>query len=243
MSDQIHCKNCRNQISNDFCMFCGQKSGVGRLNPEALFEEIISLYFNSSAGLYFTIKQMIFYPGKSMLGYIDGARKKYQSPISYFACSIVIYFLFGKFALGSQRKLIGNGITMDLNHLFILMIGMSLIGWFFSGIKWRKSDKRSFNFIESVVVFSYIYGTNFFIAPIVILIELPFWRDITRIVGESNMKLTTDLPLIILIAYMAFDFCKTAKISIYRYLLTLIVGFLYYRYMSDYIELITNSYH
>lgn len=233
------CKNCSHKVSGNFCKYCGQKTEVVRLNPETVINELITLFFNSTNDLGFTFRQLLFNPGRTMLEYIDGARKKYQGPISYFVCSITIYFLYAKFiipSLGMTKEDIGNGLTLDLNHLFILLSGMSFIGWIVCGLKWGISDKRTFNFIESVVVFSFIYGTNFFLDPIVISIETLFWKDIISFVGKENIKLVTDIPLIILIAYMAFDFCQKSKISKLRYFITLILGFLYYYYMSNFIE-------
>ena len=125
---------------------------------------------------------------------------------------------------------------MDMKVLIVLLLGMSAIAWLICGIKWGATRQRSYNFIEATVVFLYIYGTNFLFAPLVVALELRFWNKLITLVGKSHIKVVTDLPLIILIAYMAYKFCKEVHISKLKYFLTLIVGFLYYYYMLDVIE-------
>jgi len=196
--------------------------------------------------LWFTFKQMLRHPGKSILDYIDGGRQKYQTPVSYFACSVIVYFLYVKYILmylpeikllGLTKEDIANSTTMDLTRLFGLLFGMSVIGWVVCGLKWGVENKRSFNLVESIIVFSFIYGTNFFIDPAVVSIEVPLLKHVIHLTGsKKNIDIITDIPLIILIGYMAFDFCKKAKISNLRYCITLVMGFLYYAYASIYIE-------
>jgi len=214
---------------------------VGPLKFKTLLEELASLLFNADKSLWSTFKNMLTVPGKSIIEYLRGSRKKYLAPFNYFAASLTIYWLVAWFFFRSREKEIGEGITMDLKILIILLFGMSFIAWLICGVKWGATRQRSYNFIEAVVVFCYIYGTNFLIAPVLVAFELQVWPQLTGIVGRNNMKVVTDLPLIALIAYMAYQFCKAAHISKLKYYLTLLTGFLYYYYMLDVIDNLLKS--
>ena len=84
MKGTIKCKNCLHTASHNFCMHCGQRNSTGRLGFETLFEDFFSVNFNRTDGLWFTFKQMLRHPGKSILDYIDGGRQKYQTPLNEF---------------------------------------------------------------------------------------------------------------------------------------------------------------
>lgn len=246
---QIHCKNCAHPISGNYCKNCGQATTIGRIDFQAFVLELFSSFFNYTKRLPFTLLQMLTNPGASMLEYLGGARKKYQSPISYFVSSLVLYFLYVKYILPSFDELKNLKITTDeISHstagtlngtpgLTYLLLGMSAIGWLVCGLNWGEKGKRPFNFYESVVVFAYIYGTNFFLDPIIVTLEIPLLRIIMQISNnKETLNLLTDIPLIVVIALMALSFCREAKIRWYRYAITLLIGLIYYKYMTGLIS-------
>ena len=253
MLNQIHCKNCDAPIimQAKFCPECGNPTSAKRINFDTVSKDVVNTFLNTTNRLWFTFKSLLTNPGVCILDYVDGKRGKYQPPFSYFACSLVFYSIYKTYLmtflyrlyvgtqLGDKTSLgdsdiykeLGIGLNLENFTLVGLLLGMALLGWLVCGLKWGERKKRTFNLTESIVVFTYIYGTNFFLDPIVVSVEIPFWLQIKAIAG-GQIDLVTDIPLIILIAYMAYAFCKRAKISMLRYSITLVCGFFYYYYMS-----------
>ena len=82
----MECKNCSNQLStnSDFCNSCGAKVIRNRLTLKNIFEHIIETFFNYDNKLLRTFIDLFKKPEKVIDGYINGVRKRYVNPISYF---------------------------------------------------------------------------------------------------------------------------------------------------------------
>lgn len=228
--------------SHTYCRHCGQKTNVSHLNLKAFLDELAASFLNGPTRQFFTFYHLLLRPGGTIRDYVvGGRRKRYQSPVSYFVFSILLYFLFSIYILPIIIKTKNLRIAKeDISHstkigdiyfLFVILMGMAVIGWFFCGLNWGAKNRRSYNLIESIAVFSFIYGSNFLLdIPLVFLeVETPILKSLMSVTqNKSYINLLTDIPMIFIIAYMAFDFCKTAGIGIHRYILTLIFGFGYY---------------
>lgn len=248
MEQEITCKNCGTAASRKYCRSCGQKTDIGPLDMKAFVEEMLSTFLSGPVRQLDTCYQLILQPGKTIVGYLNGRRKPLQSPISYFVFSIFLYFIFSNFIL--QRLLEYKEIKLkieDISHatkvgdslsLFIILLGMSFIGYLFCGLSWGVQNRRNYSFIEAIVVFAYIYGTNFILDIPIVFIEVytPILKIILRYTNDPDaINLLTDIPLILIIAVFALNFCRTVSIGWHRYLLTLIFGLLYYRFITSHL--------
>lgn len=252
----IRCQACEQMVPNaKFCQECGSATKSNRLNLDTVSKEFVAAFFNTTSRLAFTVKHLLLSPGETILAYVDGKRGKYQPPFSYFACSLVFYTLYKTYLMtflyrlyvGTQvhnfnmtddqiREELGIGLNLENITLVLLLLGMAVIGWVVCGLKWWEKGKRTFFLTESVVVFTYIYGTNFFLDPFIVSLEIPFWRSIKDLVTKDYIDVFTDIPLILLIGYMAYAFCRKAKISLLRYIITFVVGFFYYYFMANHFK-------
>jgi hypothetical protein len=92
----MECKNCKNQLpeNSDFCNECGGKVIRNRLTFRNIFEHISETFFNYDNKLLRTLVDLFKKPETVIGGYIDGVRKRYVNPISYFGLAITMSGLY-----------------------------------------------------------------------------------------------------------------------------------------------------
>lgn len=88
----IHCKNCHTELDehDDYCKSCGAKIIRKRLTFKNLFEHLSETFFNYDNKLLRTFTQLIKQPEEVISAYINGVRKKYINPISFFGLSLTL---------------------------------------------------------------------------------------------------------------------------------------------------------
>ncbi len=99
------CRNCGNTNTSPYCGNCGQRSSVYKVTFRETFQDLADNLFSISAPLPRTLKYLIINPGKLLREYLQGKRKKYYKPISFFILATALY-LFVRWAIGYD--LIGN---------------------------------------------------------------------------------------------------------------------------------------
>lgn len=99
----MNCKNCHTELSedSDFCNRCGGKIIRNRLTFRNLFEHVSETFFNYDNRLLRTFIDLIKKPEIVIGGYIDGVRKRYVNPISFFGLILTLvgleWFILQKF--------------------------------------------------------------------------------------------------------------------------------------------------
>jgi Protein of unknown function (DUF3667) len=224
---RLECKNCDFTITNKnykHCPMCGQLTSVDRLDFNSFMDDFVDAFTHiKSNRLVYTISQMVQRPGKTILDYIHGGRKKYQLPVSYFIIGVTVYKLFVELIFRPHNWYIGQAANLDLYHLSGLIFGISLIGWFFAGVP--KFNK--YNIFESFVVFLFTYGTSFFIAIFFTFAQIPLLKYIRLLESPYDVFLS-DILSIIFIFYILSNFFKVADIGWNRFFITAVVGSAYY---------------
>ncbi|WP_250432873.1 DUF3667 domain-containing protein [Hanstruepera flava] len=86
------CKNCKIAIdsTDNYCKNCGGKIIKKRLTIQNLFEHFSAQFLNYDNLFLQTFICLFTKPEDVIGGYIDGVRKKYINPISYFALAITL---------------------------------------------------------------------------------------------------------------------------------------------------------
>lgn len=92
----MECKNCQNNLRTDFsyCPDCGSKVIRNRLTVKNLWYDATERFFNIDNTFLTTLKHLFTKPDAVIGGYINGVRKKYLNPISYFTIAITLGGLF-----------------------------------------------------------------------------------------------------------------------------------------------------
>ena len=78
----ITCSNCGAEYQGNYCNQCGQKRQQ-RLSTEYVASEVYSGFFDFESPFLKTLITLTVNPGKVYREYIDGARKRYFSPVRY----------------------------------------------------------------------------------------------------------------------------------------------------------------
>jgi hypothetical protein len=225
-----HCKNCGKPIHDLFCSHCGQKSKIERITFSYISHDIFHFFTHIESGFVFTSFRMIYEPGKTVKSFIDGKRKKYQPPISYFLVWTTIYILF----LFWLEKVFGENSAIDykeyfgptattkiaISHLsFVLTIVIPFQAFYL----YLLVTRSVYNYFETMVATIYSLGT-------VILFQLIF-AVIALIIHLVN-GITVDIRIsdsfkILYLAWFISDFIKLfpAKFKFIKALLFLLLAF------------------
>ena len=90
---QQTCLNCGAVLTENYCARCGQKSAVKRLSWHGFAEEVFHFFTHIEKGFLKTTIQVIVHPGTVSKNYLDGKRKTYHKPISFFIIWVAIYLV------------------------------------------------------------------------------------------------------------------------------------------------------
>jgi hypothetical protein len=89
------CLNCGQplELSDLYCSYCGQLNTTKQLSLKDFFGEFIGSVLTYDSRLRYTIKDLLFKPGRITLNYVKGQRLKYANPFRFFLSVSIIYFL------------------------------------------------------------------------------------------------------------------------------------------------------
>lgn len=194
------CKNCETNLNekSDFCYQCGAKVIRNRLTIRNLFEHFSEQFLNYDNKFLLTIKHLFSKPEIVINGYVEGVRKKYINPITFFAISLTIsglyLFIIQKFfpnamdfsqlyADENTQKIPAktSSITLEYHSLlyFVLIPVLALISWVLF-------LKNNFNFTEHIVIYLYTMSMGSIITSIgsiLILLTIPDIFFITSVLS------------------------------------------------------------
>lgn len=191
----MECKNCHTSLSEtaEYCHSCGGKIIRNRLTMRNLLEHFSETFFNYDNQFFQTLIDLIKKPWEVVESYVGGTRKRYISPLSFFAISLTIsgiyvflvkkYFM-ASFAMsynyGNTPAKFGEDIvnaTIEYYSLtyFLLIPGFALL----SRIVFYN---KSYNYTEHVVMFFYTMSLISIISSILTIL-------ISSIYPESMMVL------------------------------------------------------
>lgn len=206
------CKNCGSQNIGKFCSECGQKSSVNRITFKYLVKEIPSSIFQINRGLFYTIKELVVRPSKTVSGYIVGKRVKLFKPFAYVVvlstiCSFISYLVSLYIRSNMSTKVVNviqfeqadwhyywyyarRFFTQYQSVFYFLMIPIiSICSWAFFN--------KAYNFWENIVLNTYLT------AQFNLLIIL---AQVIRLFNHGSISYT---PFLILyFTYLGFVYAK-----------------------------------
>jgi hypothetical protein len=160
------CKNCGHPVHELYCPYCGQKTKPQKITFSFLSRELIHFFTHLEKGFLFTSYQMVIRPGETTKNFIDGKRKNYQSPVSYFLIWTTIFILFlyaiekifGADRVVRYRDYFGPSVATKL-AISNLSIVLTVIIPFQALYLFLLVTKRSYNYFETMVASIYSIGT------------------------------------------------------------------------------------
>jgi len=177
----MQCKNCQNPLIDvsDYCNICGAKVIRNRLTLKNLFSHFSEQFLNYDNKFIQTIYGLIKRPEVVIKSYVEGTRKKYINPVSFFAISLSIsglyLFFLRKFFPNAmnfsplikdefQLKLTDEitNFLLDYNSLFYfaiipLLALLSMIVFY----------NKKFNYTEHIVIYLYTMSLGAVITSVI----------------------------------------------------------------------------
>lgn len=90
------CKNCNTEITQNYCPICGNPNSLKRIDGKYIATEIGSV-LNFDKGILYTVKELIFRPGKAVKEFILEDRKRLVKPILFLIVCSVVYTIAQQF--------------------------------------------------------------------------------------------------------------------------------------------------
>jgi hypothetical protein len=100
------CSNCGTPIQGKFCVECGQKTPVRRINFREGWNDFWSRVYGFDGMFPRTLRDLTIRPGHAARAYLDGVRVKYYGPVGYFFLMITIYLLVTDWLDISPKELV-----------------------------------------------------------------------------------------------------------------------------------------
>ncbi len=153
----VVCKNCANHFKGKFCPNCSQKASTGRLKVSNVLEELWHNFTHTDKSVVGLIASLFKNPGLVIREYIDGKRKKYFNPYTFFLVSggILIFFTMKVFSIEDELYKFYNefGQYTSEHYTVILLASMPFLAGLLRLVFW----KREINYSEWVIFFVFAY--------------------------------------------------------------------------------------
>jgi hypothetical protein len=250
------CKNCGVEVSGKYCSNCGQEIITVRLSVKHIIKDVTHGMFHWESSIFNTCKELIIHPGKVIHSYIDGKRKSYIKPFTYFIFIQTIYVLIfhwlsgnyfafmtatmqvsGEMTNSQQEKLhviqheIQHLINANINYLnFIMPLIFALY------IKIFLKKKTGINYAESVVFGLYVIGTTLLFSMVFMLLS---W--INPAVWNLRMVASQVFMIYAFVQYSGYPLFKgivrgffASFLSYLTYVfIVIVISFIYLMFFSD----------
>ena len=157
------CKNCKTEVTLNYCPNCGNPIKLTRINSQYIVQEVGSV-LNFDKGIFYTIRELILRPGKTIRQFIKEDRNRLVKPIVFIIISSLIYSIFQQlfnfedgyvgysFEKDSAIHSIFNWVSKNYGYSNILM-GIFIALWIKIFFK-----KYGYNFYEILILLCFVMG-------------------------------------------------------------------------------------
>ena len=134
------CKNCKQTFQGEYCSSCGQRS-FKRFSISYLWHGLRDDLFEIEGGLLLTFRELWTHPGTMVLNYINGATKKYYSPLKYLIFWTAIYLIIVPFTatsdsnfsienvISNSNPIFSTGTLTDFYYVWVYLMKLKPRGW------------------------------------------------------------------------------------------------------------------
>lgn len=172
----MNCKNCNNEVIQNFCSNCGQPSVLKRIDAHYILHEIEHV-IHFERGILYTIKELVINPGKSIRNYISENRSRLVKPVIFIIITSLIYTLISHFFHTEDGYIQYKGLE---KYTAIKMLSWlqahygywNIITGAFIAI-WLKMffKKHGYNFFELLIMLCFVLGISMLIFAFFAIIE------------------------------------------------------------------------
>ena len=171
-----HCKTCNIEINGNYCPNCGQAIELKRIDRTYVLNEISSV-INFDKGIFYTIRELVIKPGKTIKDFIENDRNRLVKPLIFIIITSLIYTLFKEifrfedgYVKYSNTKKTTVTILMDWiqNNYGYANILMGIFIAFWTKLLFKK---YKYNFYEILIVLCFVMGIGMLIYSLFGLLE------------------------------------------------------------------------
>jgi hypothetical protein len=211
-----HCLNCGAELHGAYCRQCGQKANVERITLRYVLQEVFRFFTHIESGFLYTSIQMLRAPGITTKNFIEGKRKSYQTPVSYFLIWITVYML----TLYLFEAIFGENVVIDYKNYFgpdeatreaiaHLSLVLIIVIPFQALYLWLLMTRKVYGYFESMVAIIYSLGTiillQFLFAVLALITYLAF--------GVSVDLILSDVLKVFFIFWFVVDFIRPLPLT------------------------------
>tara|TARA_R110002049_G_scaffold27927_6_gene95782 strand:- start:1178 stop:1960 length:783 start_codon:yes stop_codon:yes gene_type:complete len=217
----MNCKNCQTELdhNDEYCKNCGGKVIRNRLTLKNLFEHLSETFFNYDNKLLRTIVQLVKEPEDVIVSYINGVRKKYVNPISFFGLALTLtglsIFILKKFYmeyLDFSSLFKGSSLSQDMfDSTFSVGLEYNSLIYgalipLFALISWIVFLDKKYNLTEHVII--YLYSMSF------LMVLMFITAQIALLTIPSNYMLVSLFIWPIMFIYHCYILTRIFKLTI-----------------------------
>lgn len=92
----VHCNNCKEEINGHFCSNCGHPAQLKRIDAHYITHEINHV-LHLEKGFFYTVKELVIKPGKSINEFLTNNRSRLVKPIIFLVVTSLIYTIISHF--------------------------------------------------------------------------------------------------------------------------------------------------
>ena len=159
------CKNCSTSIEGKYCPNCGQPAALKRIDKHYISHEIQHL-LHFDKGFFYTAKELLIRPGRSIREFIDEARNKHMKPVAFIILTSLLYTFIAHFfhtdeiyndkdKLIFQNSRVEDLLTWVQTHYGYANIMMGIFVALCVKLFFRK---RTYNFFEVIILLCFVMG-------------------------------------------------------------------------------------
>lgn len=178
----MSCKNCGSNILEDqnYCSQCGAKIIKLRLETFTLLKDWVGTVFNVDNKFIATFRHLFSQPASVLVGYIEGLRNKYMTPINYLLLAVGVFgfyllvskssgyfheeFLIGFFTVVNNQEELSQE-KLELLKLLSFPLLFFQIPLYALVSKWLYGS--TYNFAEYLIISTYWVSHLTFISAII----------------------------------------------------------------------------
>lgn len=235
------CKNCKNPISeaSKFCNNCGAKVITDRITVKGMLSDVSQNIFGWDNKFFLTIRKLIIAPQEILGEYLNGTRKKYTNPITFFAIGMALsIFIFNTFDEAYMNMTLETAKAQ--NEWFSENIGGQFKSIKFQQESLERNEKlqkgflkyfnlislillplyafiaflvyrKPYNYAEHLTIVTYIQGLSFFVSSILFLIAI------------NTSPYLYSISILFLMFFYCFAYGKLYRLTIGQSILKLII--------------------
>jgi len=236
------CRSCKNKISTDsnYCHQCGAKVIAERLTVKSLSKNLFLSITSLDFPFFKTFIELMISPKKVTIGYINGARKKYTSPVKFALIILSIYgvyqFLFNDFLqLISDQNFLSNiqegwnahpsEVEQDVQgdkafnwlqkqYQFLILFTIPILAFFYH----RFYKSKNYNLAEHLVISTYAISFTVLFSIILAFGFIPFG-------SEKAVKLYVSFSSIMQLFFLVWIVQRSLRGAIYKHPIVFLLTF------------------